>query len=227
MTKFLKQKNKKISGFTLIETLVAISIFTMSVLAVMAVLANGISYTTYAKTKMTATYLAQEGIEYMRNLRDDYVLYTAYPGYTSLGWDAFLTEINICTHPHPSSGPNGCYFNDSNWDSSTSSAASLTGPLIEACGSPSATNNPCSLYYNPSTGVYGYSINPIVSPAVNSGFIREIKVTPSVGGNPDEIQVTSTVTWTQGVGGSVSFSEDLFNWTSTSAPSSGSGSSTL
>ena len=62
-----QQKNK---AFTLIETLVAISIFTMSILGLLSVLASGISNTNYAKQKVAATYLAQEGIEYVRNLRD-------------------------------------------------------------------------------------------------------------------------------------------------------------
>ena len=71
MQKFFKQKNK---AFTLIETLVAISIFTMSILGLMSILASSISNTTYAKQKMTATYLAQEGIEYARNKRDNHFL---------------------------------------------------------------------------------------------------------------------------------------------------------
>lgn len=69
-------KNKK-EGFTLVETLVSISIFSVSLLGIMSVLASGISNTGYAKRKMTATYLAQEGIEYVRNMRDTYVLYNS------------------------------------------------------------------------------------------------------------------------------------------------------
>ncbi len=84
MQKFFKQKN---SGFTLVETLVAISIFTMSILALLSVLASGISDTGYAKQKMKASYLAQEGIECIRNVRDNYVLYTAVTG---LGWKDFV-----------------------------------------------------------------------------------------------------------------------------------------
>jgi Tfp pilus assembly protein PilV len=74
-------------GFTLVETLVAISIFTMSILGLMSILASGISNTTYAKQKMVASYLAQEGIEYVRNLRDTSVLYDVAGA--QHGWDAF------------------------------------------------------------------------------------------------------------------------------------------
>jgi type II secretory pathway pseudopilin PulG len=85
MKKFFTKQNR---GFTLVETLVAISIFTLSILAMMSVLASGISDTNYAKQKMTATYLAQEGIETMRNTRDTYVL---YPN-SGNDWDSFKAD---------------------------------------------------------------------------------------------------------------------------------------
>ncbi len=106
MKKFFKQKNRgftrtpkfgvtpKGGGFTLIETLVAISIFTVSILGLLAVLSQGISDTGYAKKKIIAEYLAQEGIEYIRNMRDTYVLYTI-PG----GWTAFKADIAPCGLP--------------------------------------------------------------------------------------------------------------------------------
>ena len=53
-------------GFTLVEMLVAVSIFTASILALLGILAQGISNTGYAKRKMIASYLAQEGVEYMK-----------------------------------------------------------------------------------------------------------------------------------------------------------------
>jgi len=100
MIKFLRQKNrgftrtltfksgkKLVSGFTLVETLVAIAIFTVSILAVMAVLANSISDTNYAKKKITAAYLAQEGIEYVRKMRDTFVLTN-----NQTGWADFIAN---------------------------------------------------------------------------------------------------------------------------------------
>lgn len=76
-------------GFTLVETLVSISIFTMSILGLMSILASGISNTNYAKKKMAAEYLAQEGIECVRNIRDTYVLYPdathSWSNFTALG----------------------------------------------------------------------------------------------------------------------------------------------
>lgn len=86
---YSQQKNK---GFTLIETLVAISIFTMSILGLLSILASGISNTNYAKQKMAATYLAQEGIEYARNVRDNKVLSGSWGNFYNLPNDS--AEIN-------------------------------------------------------------------------------------------------------------------------------------
>jgi len=91
MINLLKQKNKNNSGFTLVETLVAISIFTISILALMSVLSKGMADTNYAKQKNTASYLAQEGIEYIRNMRDTSVLSNQD------GWTSFINNISLCT----------------------------------------------------------------------------------------------------------------------------------
>lgn len=98
MSKFLKQKNKacpakrgRCGGFTLVETLVSISIFTMSILGLLSILASGITNTTYAKQKMTADYLAQEGIEYIRNMRDTAVLYDVQGA--QQGWNTFKAAL--------------------------------------------------------------------------------------------------------------------------------------
>ncbi|MEK7106542.1 MAG: type II secretion system protein, partial [Patescibacteria group bacterium] len=75
MKNILLKLNKKNTGFTLVETLVSLSIFSVSVILFMSVLGSGITDTNYAKQKIVAGYLAQEGIEYMRNMRDNNVLY--------------------------------------------------------------------------------------------------------------------------------------------------------
>ena len=60
-----------VSGFTLIETIVAIFILLTSVLAPMSIASKALSTARYAKEQVTAFYLAQEGIELVRNIREN------------------------------------------------------------------------------------------------------------------------------------------------------------
>ena len=164
MIKFFKQKNtsggftrtlsSKVSGFTLVETLVAISILTSSIVVLMSVLASGVSNTTYAKNKIIAGYLAQEGIEQIRNMRDSAVLKAMNQGDTSNdGWVAFKDNI-------------------------------------------SSLNTPNSNFY----------ASPI------TGFTRTLQKFDI--NLPDEIKITSSVSWTPPSGNmvTITFSENLFNW---------------
>ena len=64
--KFFKNK----SGFTLLETLVAIMLFVIALSALLALVRDSVTSATYTKNDVVATYLAQEGIDYIRNIRD-------------------------------------------------------------------------------------------------------------------------------------------------------------
>lgn len=57
--------NGRARGFTLLETLVGISILLVAVVAPMALLSKNISIGTYARNQVTATYLLQDAMEYV------------------------------------------------------------------------------------------------------------------------------------------------------------------
>lgn len=62
-------------GFTLVETLVAISVLLLSLAGPLSIAAQALQGAYYARDQITAFYLAQEGIEYIRAVRDQNYLY--------------------------------------------------------------------------------------------------------------------------------------------------------
>lgn len=65
-------KNKKSkTGFTLIEVIVAIAILLIAIMGPITVASRSIALAKESKNKIIAFYLAQEGIEYIRKIRDD------------------------------------------------------------------------------------------------------------------------------------------------------------
>ena len=204
MIKFLKQKNNFYKGFTLIETLVALSIFTTSVLAMVLILASSLEDTNYSKNKIIASYLAQEGIEYVRNMRDTYVLYEGANPETP-GWNAFVGKVSNCI------GGASCYFKPESIDYDDTSQ-----PIIDTEILPCVSNICPNLYHHASSGRYDY----IMLNGVDSGFSRSITYKPDGLNsdenslNSDEIKITSEVSWKKGSKTyNVIFAENLFNWT--------------
>ncbi len=181
------QKNK---GFTLIETLVAVSIFSFAVVALLIILGKSVGDTNYAKKKMIADYLAQEGVEYVRNIRDSYVLFSASG---QVGWDAFNSRMIAAS----CASANGCYFDDQSLNYSDT-----TYPILDISIASCGSSCP-SLLYNTSTGKYGYASGS------SSGFTRKIQISTI----SNEVKVLSTVFWNHaGSTYSLTLSSTLFNW---------------
>ncbi|MFH0846009.1 MAG: hypothetical protein V1851_01240 [Patescibacteria group bacterium] len=86
MINFLKNKTTKIfkdkkvgslkfqTGFTLIETFVAVTVLLIAITGPLYLVAKGLSVSKSAKNQVTAMYLAQEAVEYIRNIRDENIL---------------------------------------------------------------------------------------------------------------------------------------------------------
>jgi len=69
----IKNKTKKIKnkGFSLVETLVAITILLVTMTAPLYALTQAVLFASIARDKIIATSLAEEGIEYVRSIRDN------------------------------------------------------------------------------------------------------------------------------------------------------------
>ncbi|MDO8601416.1 MAG: prepilin-type N-terminal cleavage/methylation domain-containing protein [bacterium] len=77
-------------GFTLLEAIISIFIVTMGVGGVFTLINQTIGGTRSVSLRLTATYLAQEGIETVRNIRDGNFL-KIHKGTGGVNWDTNLT----------------------------------------------------------------------------------------------------------------------------------------
>lgn len=200
-------------GFTLVETLVSLFIFSLSITAIIVVTGQGVSDTTIAKNKITAVALAQEGIEVIRNIRDTYSLSEASPG---SGWVNFINDIQSnCTKP------DGCIVEDI--------VSYTSSPIINPCntvGGGSDFPSGCdfiereklpSEVSNTIVGTLGfYQYNSTV--ATESPFQRTIYI-ECVNSDCTEVRVESLVAWRQGTSvAEINAVEHLFNWFKTAPP---------
>ncbi len=74
------------AGFTFVETLVAISILLLAIAAPLSLGSQGLSASRVARDQVIATYLAQEAIEFARNIRDA----------NTLAGNMWITDLEEC-----------------------------------------------------------------------------------------------------------------------------------
>jgi prepilin-type N-terminal cleavage/methylation domain-containing protein len=74
-------------GFTLVETLVAITVLVLGVTAPLTLGSQGLTASRVARDQVVATYLIQEAIEYIRNTRDT----------NTLSGTSWLSGLSECT----------------------------------------------------------------------------------------------------------------------------------
>lgn len=74
------------AGFTFVETLVAIAILLMAIVAPLTLASQGLAASRVARDQVIATYLAQEVIEFARNARDS----------NTLEGNSWLADLDDC-----------------------------------------------------------------------------------------------------------------------------------
>jgi type II secretory pathway pseudopilin PulG len=76
---------KKDSGFTLVESMIAVGLIVTGVVGVLTLVSRSIGFSGLAFNRLTAANLAQEGIEVVRNIRDTNWI-------SGLAWDNGLAD---------------------------------------------------------------------------------------------------------------------------------------
>ncbi len=184
-----KKEHNYFGGYTLLETLVAIVVLSLAIVAPLGIASKSLFQALLAKEQLTAFYLAQEGMEAMRHLRDTNILRTG-GGPTGYDW---LDGIPVPL--------------DQDLYIDVSTIGSGAPHRVEPDLCPGGVCPPLTL--DPNSGLYAYDeLNDPASP-----FTRIVRVTPSTNGNPDEVSVIVTVNWSVGENNrSVVLREVLFNW---------------
>ena len=158
--------NTKTDGFTLVETLVAISILMLVIIGPMTVVQKSMQNAYFANEQVTATFLAQQGIEAVRQLRDDEAL-NSWDDTGSSDTSEWTQTLNFCT--------------------GVSGGCGLSGAGNEKVLQNCSGINGCKVYLNEYTGEYTDNSGT----NVDTPFTRKIVVDP-VG---DMVRVTTEVTW--------------------------------
>lgn len=176
-TKDIKQ-NK---GFTLVETMVAISILMLAILGPLTIASTGLRNAIFARDQITAYYLAQEGIEYVRYVRDNQYIKSVQQDDSSLKW-SFSASGGLTSCVETS---NGCGIDMPAFFGLHSSA------IVIACSNPSSPNiTGCGVLRKDANGFYTYSTAAGTSP---TAFRRAVKISRVT--TDEEIKVESIVEW--------------------------------
>lgn len=162
-----KSQNMKIkSGFTLVETLVAISILLMAVVAPLVLLAADIQGIFSVKNKITALYLAEDAVDFMKYRLETNLNAQTKNGTSNPAWTDDPVNVdslnNECAYNLP--GYYGCIIDSFN-------------NTIQRCSSSGCP----ILQIDPVSGAYGYS-----SGWTNTQFTRTVKFNTDSGTVPTQ-----------------------------------------
>ena len=174
------------AGFTLVETMVAIAIISISIIGPLYSVQQGVVASYVSRDRLVASSLAQEGVEYIHAIRDNNFLYNIANSATPRSW---LYGLDGTGGSANCSGTPGCKVDP-------------TQNAITVC------SGTCSALNLSSTGVYNHLA--ISGSNVATRFTRTVKV---VAVSSNEAKVTLTVTWvTARVPYTITVTENIQNW---------------
>lgn len=166
--KNIEKINRRSKGFSLIELLVAISIFALVASAFLALAYRSVAVSVLAKDQLTAHYLVQDAVEYIEMAAENNRLQE------KTDW---LSGLRDCVGDAQKKCAVDTFNDDSN------------NYLEDIC-----IDNKCPfIKFSESLNRYGYETG---GDWRNSRFVREIKIDEVSGGQ--ELEITVGVSWSSG-----------------------------
>ncbi len=191
------QSHKK--GFTLLETLVAVSLLMIAIVGPLTIAQKSVKTSSYTKNRVTAYYLAQDALEFLRNIRDTNSL-------RGFDWNRLLLAYSACLE---GVGSGKCDIESLNSPDTVvlnPGTSQSTGNIILF---PCAVTCPNLTFFS-SFGYYGHL------PGTESQFRREITITP-LNTSPDnrELLIRVDVIWNESILGGekkISLYDEVYDW---------------
>lgn len=159
------------TGFTLIETLVAVTILLIGILGPLLLLTRGITDGLYAQNELAANYLAQEALETAVNQRNNNLV-------SGNNWDLNF-PLSSCSDP--SSNSSVCSIN-------LNSNSGIN--VVPGC---EQTNSPCALVFDAKDSHYVHPnvASPHAGDTLGPIFTRYVYLSRT----GQQIKVTAKVMW--------------------------------
>ena len=195
----INKSNISKAGFTLMETLVAVLVLSLAITGPLAIAQKGLQAALISKDQISAFYLAQDAIEYIRYARDTNCLAAGSSaggcpvGQWLVGNNNATQSINLVACVG-TVGTNAC----------TTDSIAASAPI--AC-----VSGICApIKYDASHNYYTYGSGSA------SIFTRAVTITtPVCNGstcNASEAQVSVKVTWSDPIPHTVTVKEDILDW---------------
>jgi type II secretory pathway pseudopilin PulG len=169
-------------GFTLVETVVAVLILMVALVGPIGLAQRSLQSAFQAGDKIIAAYLAQDAIEFVKNVRDTNVIDESREWLDGLD-DCLLDDCRVDTTSVPITAPEGA----------------ICSVAVIPCDNTTIT-------YNQTTGQYGHQVGAEWQSTKFSRVVRLIYVGPS------EVRAEATVSWPTPFGTeSISVNQNIFN----------------
>ena len=170
--------HKSQNGFTLIETLVAITVLLLSITAPLQIASQALFSAFYVRDEITAYYLAEEAIEYIKNSRDTRFLEDVFNSGVVIEDNAWLVGLGECIE-NPTI-TKGCTVDATKPFMSDPEA--IVSCNVSGC---------LPIRFDESSGIWNYVSGDV------SKFTRTIELKPQTnnGGTNEEALIEVTVEW--------------------------------